>query len=104
MLDGAALAATPFLGTSGADTLKGTTDSDVLRGLDGNDVLLGGTGNDLLDGGAGNDTLYGGTNGYATAAGAGNDTYVFAPRLRAGHRLTTTTAPPATSTPSSCST
>ena len=78
VLDGATLAATPFLGTSVADTIKGTNDSDVIRGLDGNDVLLGGTGNDLLDGGAGNDTLYGGTSGYIVGAGAGNDTYVFA--------------------------
>jgi Ca2+-binding RTX toxin-like protein len=78
MLEGAALAATPFLGTSGADTIRGVADHDVLRGLDGADALLGGAGNDLLDGGAGNDTLYGGINGYTPGAGAGNDTYVFA--------------------------
>jgi Ca2+-binding RTX toxin-like protein len=77
VLEGAALAATPFLGTGGADTIKANGDHDVIRGLGGNDLLYGGAGNDLLDGGAGNDTLYGGTSGYGTAAGAGNDTYVF---------------------------
>ncbi len=78
VLDGAALAATPFLGTSAGETIKGTAENDVIRGLEGNDVLQGGAGNDLLDGGAGNDALYGGISGYIGTAGAGNDTYVFA--------------------------
>ena len=77
VLDGAALAAAPFLGTAGADALTGTTGDDVIRGLGGNDVLSGGAGNDLIDGGTGNDMLYGGASGYQAGAGAGNDTYVF---------------------------
>ena len=78
VLDGAALATTPFLGTAAGETLKGTDESDVIFGLGGNDYLLGGAGHDLLDGGAGNDYLYGGFGGYSAGSGAGNDTYVFA--------------------------
>jgi Ca2+-binding RTX toxin-like protein len=77
VLDGAALAAAPFLGTEAADTLTGTSGDDVVRGLGGNDKLSGGAGNDVIDGGAGNDSLYGGVSGYLAGAGAGNDTYVF---------------------------
>jgi Ca2+-binding RTX toxin-like protein len=77
VLQGAALDLIPFLGTDGADTLTATAGNDVIRGLGGNDGLYGGTGDDILDGGAGNDVLFGGTSGYAAAAGAGNDTYVF---------------------------
>ena len=87
VLDGAALAATAFLGTSAADTIKGTNDSDVIRGLDGNDVLYGGAGNDLLDGGAGNDTLYGGTNGYAARGGGRQRHLRVRARLWPGHHL-----------------
>jgi Ca2+-binding RTX toxin-like protein len=77
VLDAAALAAAPFLGTEAADTLAGTAGDDVIRGLGGNDKLSGGAGNDVLDGGAGNDILYGGVGGYQAGSGAGNDTYVF---------------------------
>jgi len=78
VLDGAALAATPFVGTAAGETIKGGNDNDVILGLGGTDYLLGGAGHDLLDGGAGNDYLYGGVGGYAAGSGAGNDSYVFA--------------------------
>jgi Ca2+-binding RTX toxin-like protein len=77
VLEGAALDAIPFLGTEGADSIVASADNDVVRGLGGNDMLYGGAGNDVLDGGAGNDSLFGGSSGTGSAAGAGNDTYVF---------------------------
>jgi Ca2+-binding RTX toxin-like protein len=77
VLEGEALANTPFLGTAGNDTMTGTSSDDAFAGLGGTDTLLGGAGNDILDGGAGDDTLYGGYSGYFAGAGAGNDTYVY---------------------------
>ncbi len=71
------LAAARYNGTAGADVLQGNAEANYLEGLDGNDTLLGGAGDDVLDGGAGNDVLYGGSSGYASNAGAGNDTYLF---------------------------
>jgi Ca2+-binding RTX toxin-like protein len=77
VLEGEALANTPFLGSAGNDNMTGTSGNDAFSGLGGNDVLLGGAGDDILDGGAGDDALYGGYSGYFAGAGAGNDTYVF---------------------------
>jgi Ca2+-binding RTX toxin-like protein len=77
VLDGAALAKTPFRGTAGNDSLTATAGDDVVYGLGGNDWLYGGAGNDVLDGGAGDDLLYGGFGGYNAGSGAGNDTYVY---------------------------
>jgi Ca2+-binding RTX toxin-like protein len=62
------LAAAPFFGTSGADSLSGTTGNDMLSGFGGNDAVYADAGNDTLDGGTGNDLLDG---------GAGNDIYLF---------------------------
>jgi Ca2+-binding RTX toxin-like protein len=91
VLQGAALAATPYRGTEGAETLTGTAEGEVFRGLGGNDQLNGGggddvisgdagadllrgeDGNDSLLGGDGNDTLYGGNGNDLVDGGTGND-------------------------------
>jgi Ca2+-binding RTX toxin-like protein len=77
VLEGAALAKLPFIGTEGPDSLSGSAEADTMMGLGGDDVLAGGHGDDVLDGAAGNDMLYGGYTTLSSWSGAGNDTYVF---------------------------
>ncbi len=79
--------ANTMTGNTGNNALNGGGGDDVIDGGDGNDSLIGAAGNDTLNGGAGidninggggNDRITGGTgNDSLSAAGGGNDTFVF---------------------------
>ncbi|MFN6978185.1 MAG: calcium-binding protein [Gemmobacter sp.] len=86
-----------ILGGAGDDTLRGNAGNDSIDGGAGNNVLAGGAGNDTLIG-QGNSTLQGGTGNDVLIAngpgrvvmtgGPGADTFVFAPVIAGGVRVT----------------